>query len=493
MPRIGNENNLREASDTPVASVAAPVVDNSISVSKAENLTKSNTMPCDCPSCKRDNILNGTLTANCGSCSTVLSATVTFQIMGDKSLVCDACVTQHYTSCVTCQKLHKKTDTKKVKTENGSEVSVCGRCFAQYYRECAECHGYFDRHNVFAHGEKTFCKPCFNKTYQVCQQCNTTHPKTVQFRIIRERYNVCDSCYSYYGTVGLYESKPKMEFQGKPPHYYGVELECELANQKKEERGLKAEEVSKLLGDFAILKEDGSIRCGFEICTQPGSLDEHKVRWEPFFTNLPKNLVSFNAPNNNCGLHIHCSKKPLSLLTIAKIVVFVNDDKNQPFIEAIAGRKPNNYFQISKKKHSTVHRIGNLSRNERYEAVNLVNKDTIEFRIFKGTLKRESFYKAIEFCDAIIHFCMMGNHGINYCRELNNFIDYVGLRAKDYPHLYAFICAKILKRETKLTQKFGFSVVGATPATPPATEENTVRRSSERVAPEPTVETDNQI
>ena len=422
-------------------------------------------MTCNCPSCKKDNILNGTMTANCECCQSVLTATTPFKVMGDKSLVCEKCMVEYYINCTNCGKLHKKNESKKAKGHNNIDITICSRCYAQYYRECSVCHTHFERDNTHSYNETIFCKPCFEKSYHQCTYCSAVHPTTMVFRTIRLTQKVCDNCYKYCGQIETYEVKPKLEFQGKPPHYYGIELECELENGEKLQRGAKADEVLKLLGDdFAILKEDGSLRCGFEICTQPASKDEHLIRWDNFFNNLPNNLVSFNSANANCGLHIHCSKKPLSLLTIAKVVVFVNDEKNQSFIETIAGRKSNNYFQISKKKHSTVIRIpkGQLSRSNRYEAVNLVNTDTIEFRMFKGTLKRESFFKAIEFCDAIIHFCMTGNYGINYCRKMNNFVEYVNFNAKDYPHLHAFICAKIKKVETKLTKQFGFSVPGST-------------------------------
>lgn len=276
---------------------------------------------------------------------------------------------------------------------------------------------------------------------------------------IRKEQIVCDECYGFYGPIGTYDTKPKIAFQGRPPHYFGIELEVELADQDKKTRGFKAKECVDLLGnDFCIVKDDGSLQCGFEIVTQPASIDSQKEHWNHFFANQPVNLVSFNSVDARCGLHIHCAKKPLSLLTIAKIVVFVNEENNGGFIELIAGRKPNHYFQISKKKYGIAKHAGNLQRNQRYEAVNLVNGDTIEFRIFKGTLKKESFYKALEFCDALIHFCATSNYGISHCRKVDNFIDYVGLRSKDYPNLWAFLLAKVLKKETKLTKECGFAV-----------------------------------
>jgi hypothetical protein len=426
-------------------------------------------MPCDCPACKRDNILNGTLTGECNHCHAKLDAQSSFQIMGDKTLVCDKCVAEHYIVCFCCNKLYSKAEAKEVSYHRGTETTqVCPRCYTLNYRECSCCHKFVNRSDIVTYKDVVYCRQCFDKSFQTCANCNSITPIGTITRTIRGgRHKVCEKCYNQHGPINVYETKPKLAFQGKPPHYFGIELEVELENQNKDERGLKAQEVVDLFGgDFVIVKEDGSLKCGFEICTQPASKEEHWLRWNKFFDNMPANLVSFNSPHNNCGLHIHCSKKPLSLLSIAKIVVFVNDEKNQSYIETIAGRKPNDYFKLSKKEYATVKRIpdGMLCRENRYEAVNLVNRETIEFRMFKGTLKRESFFKAIEFCDSLIQFCMTGNNGIAYCRDWNNYMNYVGVKDrdynKDYPHLHAFMCAKFLKKETKSSQKFGFTVDG---------------------------------
>jgi hypothetical protein len=470
-----------DPNSTSIFTEPIPMPESSDNYIRAENtsektfIKEENIMPCDCPACRRDNILNGTLTGECNCCHTKLDAHSSFQIMGDKSLVCDKCAKEHYITCVCCNKLYNKNESKEVNRiseKNDLNITnVCLRCFTVNYRECSCCHKFFNRQDFLTYKENIYCKICFDKSFKICPMCNNTFQKDKITHKIRGKYSVCDKCFNYYGPITTYEEKPKIEFQGKPPHYYGIELEVEVQNKSKEERGVKAQKVIDLFGDFAIVKEDGSLSCGFEICTQPASKEEHLVRWNKFFDNLPDNLVSFNSERGNCGLHIHCSKKPLSLLTIAKIVVFVNDENNQPHIETIAGRRSCNYSCICKKKYGTVKRIGTLSRSDRYEAVNLVNHDTIEFRIFKGTLKRESFFKAIEFCDALIQFCMVGNYGITYCRNWDNFVNYVKLRNKDYPHLYAFICARFSGKETKFTEqemklikKFGFDVeAGAEP------------------------------
>jgi hypothetical protein len=423
--------------------------------------------PCDCPHCRKDNILNGTLTTEyCPLCSVKFDAKSSFQIMTNKILVCDNCVNTKFVKCNFCNELHRSDTFKIAKkiSDNGviQDVKVCDRCFEQKYRECLECHDRFNSYSVKVHGAQCFCQNCFNKKYQQCTHCSAIVPIGTLKMVVRGGHNVCDTCFDYYGPIDLYERKVKTEFHGMPPHFMGVELEVEMEDGNKKKRGKKAQEVQDLFPqDFVILKEDGSLGCGFEIVTQPTDLIEHKKMWNPFFDKRPENLKSFNT--TSCGLHVHCSRKPLSLLTIAKIVVFVNGPENKSFVETIAGRGACRYCAIKKKNYGIVKTNVVSQRNERYEAVNLCNKDTIEFRLFKGTLKRESFFKAIEFCDSLVKFCMTANYSVVYCRSKENYIAYVESHKKDYPHLNAFISAKILKKETDQTKKYGFLLPNTIP------------------------------
>src|SRR5690606_30357619 len=43
--------------------------------------------------------------------------------------------------------------------------------------------------------------------------------------------------------------------------------------------------------------------------------------------------------------------------------------------------------------------------NHRYKAINLCNSNTVEFRIFKGTLKRDTIIASIQWVDVLIRFC----------------------------------------------------------------------------------------
>ncbi|MGA1376671.1 MAG: hypothetical protein ACO32H_08835, partial [Steroidobacteraceae bacterium] len=48
---------------------------------------------------------------------------------------------------------------------------------------------------------------------------------------------------------------------------------------------------------------------------------------------------------------------------------------------------------------------------DRYEAINLTGRDTVEFRIFRGSLKYEAVISAIEFSHAILEFCARAETG----------------------------------------------------------------------------------
>src|SRR4051812_38030194 len=115
-------------------------------------------MSCDCVQCKRDNILNGTLVADCAMCSTKLDINVKFQVMPDKTLVCEPCIAEHFKVCPSCRKSHKKTNYKTVTSNNNgtySKIEVCEKCFTANYRACADCNEFFNHYDLMGHGDKS--------------------------------------------------------------------------------------------------------------------------------------------------------------------------------------------------------------------------------------------------------------------------------------------------------------------------------------------------
>jgi len=371
----------------------------------------------------------------------------------DSKLLCDGCFDSLYFYCSKCGKYKDKKVKHIVRDSGGYGKVVCKDCFNDFYSHCEHC-GYgckkADARMLEGH---SYCFHCYDQMF-VCPSCNR--------RLFKENYydaGLCRKCWEDERRAinPDHLAKAPLEFQGKGPHFYGIELEVEV-DEQLDRRPAYAKRILKLLNGFIICKHDGSIKdantgrvIGFEIVTVPASEEVQKEKWNIFFDNLPKGLRSYDT--KTCGLHIHCARQPLTPLQIAKMLLFVNSKENVSFITTIAGRPPNTFCKIQDKQYRDARVI---SQEHRYEALNLSNKATVEFRIFRGTLKRESMFKSLEFCAALIQFCGRGNFSIKDCRQVDKFIEYVKLHKKDYLHLWAFICARWFREETKLTQMMGF-------------------------------------
>jgi hypothetical protein len=239
---------------------------------------------------------------------------------------------------------------------------------------------------------------------------------------------------------------PSKKFFGQGPKYFGLEIETEVNGDRYD----KLHALRNILGDYASLKDDGSLDYGIEIATQPASMSEHKTRLPKLFANVPKGLTSWK--HRSCGLHIHVSRKVLSDLAIAKTVCFISANHNRRFIRLIAGRESMSYCKIQPKKMGSAAKFN----DDRYEAVNLQNDNTIEFRLFKGTLRQASVFKCLEFTDALTVYASTAARSIRDSQSRVQFCSFVAENAKVWPNLCAFIEARWFGRETELTKAIGF-------------------------------------
>ena len=242
------------------------------------------------------------------------------------------------------------------------------------------------------------------------------------------------------GIIGDYHSSKRR--LGHIPSAYdrrntrvlvGLELEMEINHDYN--RYDKAEELLIGLGQYqqkrgdtyqshqyALCENDGSLNDGFEMVTGYTGLDVHAQQLA-FFKNRFIGAKSHNT--STCGLHVHVCKAGMSLLHASKLVLFINDSANYELVKAIARRTESTYSQFKDKKtdkswvKDAVLRVRpranddpeDLARNKeyrkenalcclnssRYEALNFNNTNTVEFRLFKGTLKYETIMACLEF------------------------------------------------------------------------------------------------
>lgn len=265
--------------------------------------------------------------------------------------------------------------------------------------------------------------------YVKCPECGEKVPKLAYNKETKQ----CIRCETKHYEIHNYSTRvPQLlKFKAhkvKPDTLYlGAELEFETTD-----RDAARLKVGKALKGHAIMKSDGSIRNGFEVVTCPATLDIHMEVFKQFYSDLPGELR--NA--SNVGMHVHVSRKPLSLLQVGKLTAFMNNHKNKKFIEHIAGRNNNTYCSQDQSRTVTypwTHREGGA----RYNTLNLCNKETIEFRIFSTPLNFDEFATKMQFCQALVDYCKPANLGLALKEviDYNNFIKWVSPLKKDYPQL----------------------------------------------------------
>lgn len=230
--------------------------------------------------------------------------------------------------------------------------------------------------------------------------------------------------------------------------YLGVESEYEVFvddlksfEEKDKRRRIILIELDQIFNkggknnNYCIFKKDDSLKFGIEICTRPASLDIHKLVWSHFFAKIPKYL----EVRQNCGLHIHLSKNNMTNLQIGKIIRFVNRKENREFIYNLAGRGSCKHSNFNHEQDISSALPKNFRNGRHYDPVNILNKNTVELRIFANTLDRNIFQKNLDFCAALVQFTVASSRSILEATDCEIFKEFVVENQSYYPSLYNFL------------------------------------------------------
>jgi len=374
--------------------------------------------------------------------------------------VCEDCIDDYYFSCNGCEKLYNTDCRNIIRTGAGGEnrFSYCVSCRTANTFRCNCCSSlhhvqnrrplimyYVNEHIeiVNPNGRKHVCNPCYDNHYRRCRNCqsdtrsNTMHANGAGHRI-------CRACNEATVLIKRYSAQPTdyMPFRGqartdgKPTMYMGVELEVLPKNTGAVNKERIAQKILPLVGDFSIFTFDRSVAEGWEIKTTPCTFDYHMRAWEPFFNYVEENNKLLQERGNNCGMHVHLSRDAMTPLQIGRFICFINDPNNRDFMRKIAER--DTHFAAYHDGIKAVHNWKCLNHVENhYQAVNITKPQTIEVRIFSSMLKRENFYKNLEFLQALLDFTAPMSCGD--FKDYKKFEDYINKRADDFPHLWAFL------------------------------------------------------
>jgi hypothetical protein len=213
--------------------------------------------------------------------------------------------------------------------------------------------------------------------------------------------------------------------------------------------------VQNTLGGHAYMKEDGSLDDGFEIVTHPHTLEKYHTdfNWGVLDKLKRDGYRSWNT--TTCGIHVHVSRTafgngdpwrlnvPNSMRSQMilqrqshelRFMKLIYDNQRQ--VERISGRSSDRYASFND-KGQLLRKIKNgYQSNGRFSAINTENDDTIEIRVFRGSLRKERVLSAIEFVHASVEYTRdikvtTKNHALSWLK----FTGYVATNAELYPNL----------------------------------------------------------
>lgn len=193
---------------------------------------------------------------------------------------------------------------------------------------------------------------------------------------------------------------------------FGCELEVQVRSGNKDQACGKVHDIlnpSGKTGEYCYFERDGSIGDGFEIVTQPAGLDVHLAKFSAFLNNDEAKRGLRSHEGGACGFHVHVGREYLTQTQIYRVQSFLNDVRNESLIRAIARRYQSGGGGYAKfKPELAKFSVNGKNNGDRYEALNVTGDHTVEFRIFRGSLRYESIAAALEFVNAVLSFCQPG-------------------------------------------------------------------------------------
>ena len=366
----------------------------------------------------------------CAYCGESFPSESELDTIGDnEELYCETC-RDELTTCACCGKVTHPDETFAVRGRYGEEF-VCEDCQDNHYTQCAECGEYVLDEDSIHHNGYNYCYDCFDENFTCCHGCgayvlndNTTYDEET------DEY-LCDACYNARteertAVIHGYHSsqRPELDFHRTAsdlpnPLYFGVELEIDDGGEDHN----KARTILGVLGtEHAFAEHDGSLSNGFEIVTQPFTLKYYTETLSANFNQAMATATELGYRSHDtttCGLHVHVGRAGLGNTyeerddTITKVWLLMYRFRHElvklsrrtmgsldrwaalPKLEDL-GETGYDEFRAANLPDLKLKLKQNGVR-DRYKALNLKNNNTIEFRLFRGTLKHSTLTATLQF------------------------------------------------------------------------------------------------
>lgn len=292
---------------------------------------------------------------------------------------------------------------------------ICEDCVDRYTTVCDRCEEIVWNDDVHTDESTCLCHHCFENYYTRCEECDCIVHNDDAYE-----YDDCYYCYDCYqnirknASIHEYGYKPEPIFYGDSNRYFGIELEIDGAG-KDDDYANELLEIANEDDDHIYIKTDGSLDDGMEIVTHPMSLEYHKdFCWEKIMHHAV--FLGYRShQTSTCGLHIHVNRDSFASYrdeqdeVISRILYFVEHHWNEMLKFSRRTEYNMNRWAARYGYENSPKAIMDKAKKNygRYVAVNLCNYHTIEFRLFRGTLKYNTLIAALELVNKICELAVL--------------------------------------------------------------------------------------
>ncbi len=304
----------------------------------------------------------------------------------DGAVLCESCYNDDTFNCDCCGERHLRGS-----AHSDDSIIICQDCYDDHYHRCERCDCLIHDDDVYWSDGYPYCRDCYD------DMDDNSEDEEDDDNYIHDYY--------YKPAPIFYKCSDEKKIR-----YYGVELEIDKGG-KDDSSAEFISAVANKSAEVLYIKSDGSLEEGMELVSHPCSLKYHREEfpWE----KIMKTAINLHYRSHNtttCGYHIHIGRDSLGETfdeqeeVISRIMFFFEAHWNELFklsrrsewaINRWAGRhgyndKPKEILDKAKK-----------SSMGRYACVNITNANTVEIRMFRGTLKLNTFLATLELVDMI--------------------------------------------------------------------------------------------
>ena len=360
----------------------------------------------------------------CSCCGEIIGEDEEYQVY-DGEIYCESCFEDNFTTCDDCGEVFPR---EEVAYYEGVDRVLCEDCRDDGYFYCANCDQLEYNSRSYRSADGEICEYCADYEYATCDRCGErVHNDYIRYDE-DDDYYYCEECYANHQHRAIHSyhhsHNHSVQFFGGTDDgntlFEGVELEVDNGNDRED---TASEMLECMPNNFITMENDGSLDCGFENITQPATLEYHlsiKENYENMFAVAKQN--GFRSHNTTtCGYHIHFNRSFFGDKQdecIAKLLYLV--EKFWDELVKFSRRNYDNLDRWAKKYDKTPNEVVEdmkCHNLDRYRAVNLTNRFTIEFRMFRGTLKSETFFATLQLVDTIVRY--VKDHTNNDIQALN--------------------------------------------------------------------------